>query len=183
MKLGLGGERATNQALFVISIKYDFAPLLLAAALLPPRGYPEFNPFPYNFLPMHREKLGRQHARTPSLPPLLPRLSDFIELLPINPILITIRLQLQIERKFLHFVHMYRLDEKVWKSNCNYFRRIYIGSNSNGRNRNREKISSFHIYISIGWKSNCNYYFVEFILEGRNSNGRNRFGRKFWKVV
>lgn len=38
---------------------------------LSPRGNPGFNPFPYNFLPMHREKLARNthaHARTPGAP-------------------------------------------------------------------------------------------------------------------
>lgn len=41
----------------------------------PPRGgIPGFNPFPYNFLPMHREKLARNthaHARTPKEDPSL----------------------------------------------------------------------------------------------------------------
>lgn len=37
----------------------------------PRGGNPGFNPFPYNFLPMHREKLARNthaHARTPGAP-------------------------------------------------------------------------------------------------------------------
>lgn len=37
-------------------------------SLSPRGGNPGFNPFPYNFLPMHREKLARNthaHARTP----------------------------------------------------------------------------------------------------------------------
>lgn len=52
-------------------------------------GNPGFNPFPYNFLPMHREKLARNthaHARTPRENPSCSRsfigghrLLDFIE--------------------------------------------------------------------------------------------------------
>lgn len=77
--------------------------LILSLSLFPSRlprrgGNPGFNPFPYNFLPMHREKLARNthaHARiqrpfslTPSLPPYRSRslarcgghrLLDFIE--------------------------------------------------------------------------------------------------------
>lgn len=83
----------------MISIKYDFAPLAprslscipcegersrhlyvaplslapLVLPLIPRGGNPGFNPFPYNFLPMHREKLARNthaHARTAARAPL-----------------------------------------------------------------------------------------------------------------
>lgn len=93
----------------MISIKYDLPPLsgalfrppspLLSlgrfrsssfslGAPLPPRGNPEFNLIPYNFLPVHREKLARNthaHARINPLPPPDSRqinghrLLDFIE--------------------------------------------------------------------------------------------------------
>lgn len=49
-------------------------------------------------------------------------------------------------KKRENFLHIYRLGEKVWK-NCNYFRRIYIGSNSMGQTE-RRFLHFVHIYIN-----------------------------------
>lgn len=73
-------------------ISFLFPSLSFPRAFPSPRrggGNPGFNPFPYNFLPMHREKLARNmhaHARTPRENPSCSRsfigghrLLDFIE--------------------------------------------------------------------------------------------------------
>lgn len=88
---------SSSRALSTFVALFAPASLLFLSLFLfspsPRGGNPGFNPFPYNFLPMHREKLARNthaHARTPGarFPRLAPSLQPLFHALTRSPALV-----------------------------------------------------------------------------------------------